>query len=145
MLPIEPSPDSPPSSDQSSTDAVSIDTSDLPEGHVLIVQDDRGRHRFVLEGEIYSIGRDHDCDIRLFSQFVSRHHATLIRVHHEDGSDSYRVVDGNLKGTLSSNGLLINGQKLQSYELENEEEIVFGPQVKAVYYRVRRDEVDASN
>ncbi len=142
MLPIEPSPDSPPSSDQSSTDAVSSDTSDFAEGHVLIVQDDRGRHRFVLDGELYSIGRDHDCDIRLYSQFVSRHHATLMRVEGEDGHDAYRIVDGNLKGKLSSNGLLINGQKHQSYELQNEEEIVFGPNVKAIYYRVRRDQVE---
>jgi len=140
MLPIEPTPESSPSSDQFSTDAVSSDTSDLPEGHVLIVQDDRGRHRFVLEGELYSIGRDHDCDIRLFSQFVSRHHATLMRIQDDDGHDAYRIIDGNLKGKLSSNGLLINGQKHQSYELQNEEEIVFGPYVKAVYYRVRRDQ-----
>lgn len=142
MLPIEPTPESSPSSDQSSTDAVSSDTSDFPEGHVLIVQDDRGRHRFVLDRELYSIGRDHDCDIRLFSQFVSRHHATLMRVEGEDGHDAYRIVDGNLKGKLSSNGLLINGQKHQSYELQNEEEIVFGPNVKAIYYRVRRDQVE---
>lgn len=144
MLPIEPSPDTPSSSDQSSTDTVSshISMSDLSEGHVLIVQDDRGRHRFVLDDEIYSIGRDHDCDIRLFSQFVSRHHATLMRVQDNEGHDIYRIVDGNLKGKVSSNGLLINGQKHQSYELQNEEEIVFGPQVKAVYYRVRQDQVE---
>ncbi|HBB31456.1 MAG TPA: phosphopeptide-binding protein [Cyanobacteria bacterium UBA8803] len=132
MLPLEPSPDY-----QPPINSVSDDASEPPEGHLLIVQDDRGRHRFVLEGDIYSIGRDRDCDIRLFSQFVSRHHATLVRIHQEDGTDSYRIVDGTLEGKLSSNGLLINGKKLHSYELQNEEEIIFGPQVRAIYYRIR--------
>lgn len=144
MLPVEPSPDSQAPLNLPPINSGAVDSSELSEGHVLIVQDERGRHRFVLDSEIYSIGRDRDCDIRLFSQFVSRHHATLVRVHHEDGTDSYRIVDGTLEGQLSANGLLINGQKHQSYELQNEEEIVFAPQVRAVYYKVRQDESDRS-
>ncbi|MBE9127671.1 MULTISPECIES: FHA domain-containing protein [unclassified Coleofasciculus] len=140
MLPIEPSSDSQIPANLPPNDSVGTEASQSPQGHVLIVQDDRGRHRFVLESEMYSIGREKDCDIRLYSLFVSRHHATLIRVHNEDGTDSYRIVDGNLKGQLSSNGLLINGHKHQSYELENEEEVVFAPGVKAIYYKVRQEE-----
>ncbi len=142
MLPVEPSPDSQSSANLPPNTSVGVDTPEPNDGHLLIVQDERGRHRFVLDSEVYSIGRDRDCDIRLFSQFVSRHHATLVRVHHEDGTDSYRIVDGTLEGQLSANGLLINGKKLQSYELQNEEEIVFGPQVRAVYYRVRQNNSD---
>lgn len=137
MLPIEPSPDeqSPPNEPPIK---VSNNSSELPEGHILIVKDDRGQRRVVLEEENYSIGRDPSCDIRLYSLFVSRHHATLVRIHQDDGTDSYRIVDGNLKGKPSSNGLLINGKKLQGYDLQNEEEIIFGPEVQAVYYRVYR-------
>jgi hypothetical protein len=54
---------------------------------------------------VYSIGRDPRCDIRLFSQFVSRRHATLVRLPREDGSSFYRIVDGDAKGKPSANGL----------------------------------------
>ena len=102
--------------------------------HLLIIEDDKGRKEFPLEEAVYSIGRDPKSDIRLFSQFVSRRHATLVRRHHEDGSPYYRIVDGNLKGKPSANGLLINGRKVPSHDLKNEDEIVFGPQVSAKYY-----------
>jgi pSer/pThr/pTyr-binding forkhead associated (FHA) protein len=139
MFPVEPSPE-----DQTQINIPPVssnlkeDPSEQPEGHLLIIQDDGGRRRLVLENETYSIGRDRDCDIRLYSQFVSRHHATLMRIVNEDGTDCYRIVDGTPEGQASANGLLINGRKLQSYDLQNEEEIVFGPQVRAIYYRMRR-------
>ena len=138
MPSVEPSPDYQPPSNLPPINSESEDSSEPSEGHILIVQDDQGRHRFVLTNEIYSIGRDPSCDIRLYSLFVSRQHATLVRILHEDGTDSYRIVDGTLEGKSSANGLLINGRKLQTYDLRNEEEIIFGPQVRAVYYRLAR-------
>lgn len=110
------------------------------EGHLLVVEDDEGRREFPLGGEMYSIGRATNSDIRLFSLFVSRRHATLVRRQREDGSHYYRIVDGNLKGKFSSNGLLINGRKLQAHDLENEDEVVFDPSVSAKYYRLKQDE-----
>lgn len=107
--------------------------------HLLIIEDDKGRREFILTSPIYSIGRDQKCDIRLISQFVSRRHATLVQLPNEDGSFYYRIVDGNLKGKPSANGLLINGRKLQAHDLHNEDEIVFGPQVRAIYYLLRQD------
>lgn len=107
------------------------------QNHLLIIEDDRGRKEFPLAELVYSIGRDPKCDIRLFSQFVSRRHATLVRRQHEDGSPYYRIVDGNLKGKPSANGLLINGKKLQAHDLEDEDEVVFGPQVSAKYYLLK--------
>lgn len=107
--------------------------------HLLIVEDDRGRKEVLLKAPVYSIGRDQQSDIRLASQFVSRRHATLVRLPRQDGSYYYRIVDGDAKGKGSSNGLLINGRKLAAHDLENEDEIVFGPQVRARYYQLRRD------
>lgn len=107
--------------------------------HLLIIEDDKGRREFPLEEAVYSVGRDPKADIRLSSQFVSRRHATLVRRHREDGSPYYRIVDGNLKGKPSANGLLINGRKLQAHDLEDEDEVVFGPQVTAKYYLLKRD------
>jgi len=109
--------------------------------HLLIIEDDKGRREFVLDGPVYSLGRDPKCDIRLISQFVSRRHATLVQLMNEDGTFSYRIVDGNLKGKPSANGLLINSRKLQAHDLKNEDEIVFGPQVRAIYYLLKRDAV----
>lgn len=109
--------------------------------HLLIIEDDKGRQEFILDGPVYSIGRDPKCDIRLVSQFVSRRHATLVQLPGEDGSHYYRIVDGNLKGKPSANGLMINGRKLQAQDLSNEDEVVFGPQVRAIYYLLQRDAV----
>lgn len=109
--------------------------------HLLIVEDNKGRREYTLDSPVYSIGRDAKCDIRLVSQFVSRRHATLVQLAHEDGSYYYRIVDGNLKGRPSANGLLINGRKLQAHDLVDEDKIVFGPQVYAVYYLLKRDAI----
>ncbi|BAY92991.1 MULTISPECIES: FHA domain-containing protein [unclassified Tolypothrix] len=124
------------SSDFSNDASMAAETN---ESHLLILEDDQGRKEFSLENPIYSIGRDRDCNIRLVSQFVSRRHATLVRLPRElDGhSYYYRIVDGDAKGKLSSNGLMINGRKMQSHDLRNEDEIVFGPQVRAIYYLLR--------
>ena len=115
--------------------------SKLNQNHLLIIEDDQGRKEFDLDSPVYSIGRDPRCDIRLFSQFVSRRHATLVRLPREDGSSYYRIVDGDSKGKPSANGLLINGRKIPAHDLKNEDEIVFGPQVRAIYYLLKRDSI----
>lgn len=106
---------------------------------ILIVEDRQGRRKVVLERSIYSVGRDASCDIRIASQFISRHHATLMQLPRDDGTFYYRLVDGDFKGKLSSNGMLINGRKLRAHDLANEDEIVFGPQARAIYYQLQRD------
>ncbi len=111
----------------------------LEHNHLLIVEDDKGRKEVALKAPVYSIGRDAQCDIRLVSHFVSRRHATLVRLPRQDGTHYYRIVDGDAKGKGSSNGLLINGRRMAAHDLENEDEIVFGPQVRAKYYQLKRD------
>ena len=106
---------------------------------ILIVEDSQGRREIVLDDAVYSMGRDAKCDIRLASQFMSRHHATLIQLPKDDDSHYYRIVDGYLKGKASTNGMLINGRKLRTHDLENGDEIVFGPQARAIYYQLMRD------
>jgi pSer/pThr/pTyr-binding forkhead associated (FHA) protein len=105
--------------------------------HLLIIRDDKGEHKLALDLERYVIGRDPSCDIRLVSQFVSRHHAVLVR--QPDESLGYRIVDGDRQGKHSANGLLINGRKLQSHILQSGDEIVFGPGVTASYRWLQRD------
>jgi pSer/pThr/pTyr-binding forkhead associated (FHA) protein len=124
------------SSDFSSDASMAAETN---ESHLLIIEDDQGRKEFLLENPVYSIGRDRECNIRLVSQFVSRRHATLVRLPREQNSQSYyyRIVDGDAKGKQSSNGLMINGRKMANHDLRNEDEIIFGPQVRAIYYLLR--------
>ncbi|MEA5574246.1 FHA domain-containing protein [Calothrix sp. UHCC 0171] len=112
---------------------------EISESHLLIVEDDRGRKEINLDRPVYSIGRDRECDIRLNSQFVSRRHATLVRLPRDESNHTYyyRIVDGDAKGKPSANGLMINGRKLPAQDLKNEDEIVFGPQVRAIYYLLK--------
>ncbi len=107
--------------------------------HLLIIEDDKGNRQLVLDKPVYSIGRDIDCDIRLASLFVSRRHATLVQVSNAEGNCSYRIVDGDLDGQRSANGLLVNDKRIQSHDLQNEDEVVFGPHVKFTYYCLSRD------
>lgn len=107
--------------------------------HRLIIEDSKGQEEYTLEESMYTIGRDPNCDIRLSSYFVSRHHATLVRFPDEEGGYYYRIVDGNLKGKLSANGLLINGRRLQTHDLTSQDKIIFGPQVQAFYYLLERE------
>ena len=100
-------------------------TSDAHQSHLLIIEDDKGRREYALDSPVYSIGRDPKCDIRLVSQFVSRRHATLVQLPNEDGSYYYRIVDGNL----------------QAHDLRDQDRVIFGPQVQATYYLLRRDAI----
>lgn len=114
-------------------------TSASRQTHKLIIEDSKGQEEYTLTEPVYSIGRDPNCDIRLSSYFVSRHHATLVRFPNQENGYYYRIVDGNLKGKLSANGLLINGRKLQSHDLQSQDKIIFGPQVQAIYYLLERE------
>ena len=102
------------------------------EEHVLILTDGKGHREILLKDETYSLGRGVQCDIVLQSQFVSRHHATLIR-RQTDDDNCYRIIDGNSEGKTSVNGLLINGKKVRFHDLKHGDKVVFGPQVEAVY------------
>ncbi len=107
--------------------------------HLLIIEDDKGRRQITLERPQYSIGRDQECDIRLVSLFVSRHHATLVQITDGNGQCGYRILDGTPTGQRSSNGILVNGRRLQSHELQDEDVVVFGPQVRFTYFLLKRD------
>ncbi len=107
--------------------------------HIIIVEDDKGRREFLLKKSIYSLGRAQQCDIRIRSLFVSRHHATLIRENDENGYVYYQIFDGDGKDKLSANGILINGRKVNGYKLKHGDKVVLGPQVFVVYQHCQRD------
>lgn len=100
---------------------------------LLAIEDDWGKREILLERDRYSIGRDPKSDICLHSQFVSRHHAFLVRINHANETVSYQITDGDLSGNPSTNGLMINGKKCRSIELQSEDTIVFGPKAQAIF------------
>jgi len=100
----------------------------------LVVEDRDGRRSQVLTSAKYFIGRDLANDICLNSQYASRYHAMLLRVPAEkEGEYYYRILDGDLEGRPSTNGLLINGQKISTHQLKSGDVISFGPDAKATY------------
>jgi pSer/pThr/pTyr-binding forkhead associated (FHA) protein len=112
--------------------------------HILVVEDDQGRREVTLEESSYSLGRDAKCKIRLLSQFVSRYHANIFRRTDSNGNQYYQIVDGDANGKPSVNGLMINGHKMDVRDLEDEDEVVFGPQVKVIYYLQKADTLSNS-
>ncbi|KKJ01474.1 FHA domain-containing protein [Prochlorothrix hollandica] len=108
------------------------------QSHLLIIEDDKGRREFILDGEAYSVGRDPRCAVRLVSQFVSRHHATIVKKTHPSGQTYYHIMDGDDRGKPSANGLLINGRKTSTHDLGHQDEVVLGPGVKVTYFYLDR-------
>ncbi len=106
----------------------------MTENPTLVVTDDSGTRKIYLIADKYTIGREADNTVRLNSDFVSRYHAILIKVHHENRPDSYRIIDGSVSGKLSKNGIVLNAvKKVSSYELQDGDIITFAPEVHILY------------
>lgn len=106
-----------------------------PNQHILLVEDDRGKRTINLEAATYSIGRDSTNSIVLHSKLVSRQHAILLRIAiPETTSYLFRLIDGNLQGYRSTNGLIVNGERCFSHDLKHGDVILFGKEVKTIYY-----------
>lgn len=103
--------------------------------HVLVVEDDNSRQTIVLEEAEYSIGRDPRNKIALSSKKISRFHATLLRrTDTRNKTFSYWLLDGDLQGNRSTNGIYINNKRCLVQELKHEDVIKFGYEVQASYY-----------
>jgi pSer/pThr/pTyr-binding forkhead associated (FHA) protein len=103
--------------------------------HVLVIEDTKGRRTVSLEAATYSLGRDTSNAIVLYSSFVSRQHAILLRLP-VPGPERYvfRIIDGNLQGKRSTNGILINDRRCYSHDLQHGDILVFSSDVTAGYY-----------
>ena len=104
--------------------------------HILVIEDQKARRIVALEQATYSVGRESSIDIVIYEQVVSRRHATIVRVRLSPRLDtySYRIIDGDLEGNRSTNGLLINGKLQQSHNLKHGDVVIFGPKAKVSYY-----------
>lgn len=106
--------------------------------HIVVIEDQKARRIIAIDEPTYSIGRESSNDIVIYDRVVSRHHATLVRIKSTPKSESYsyRIIDGDLEGNHSTNGLIINGQPAESHDLKHGDVILFGSESKASYYIV---------
>ena len=105
-----------------------------PLHHVITVEDPKGFRNFLLHNMTYSLGRGVENLIVLRSNLVSRQHAMLLTIASTEGSSYFfRIIDGNLNGTRSTNGILINGKRRLSHILCQGDEILFSKDTRVVY------------
>ncbi|MEL4897704.1 EAL domain-containing protein [Crocosphaera sp. Alani8] len=104
--------------------------------HILVIEDQKARRIVALEEASYSVGREASNDIVIYEQVVSRRHATIVRVRLTPRLDnySYRIIDGDLEGNRSTNGLLVNGKLKESHNLKHGDTVILGPKAKVSYY-----------
>lgn len=103
--------------------------------HILVIDAPNFRRTVSLEESQYSIGRHTDNSIVIFSQKLSRKHATIIRKNEvKDNSDAYCIVDGDLEGSRSKNGIFVNGRKCFKHELKHGDLINLSDDIRISYY-----------
>lgn len=78
------------------------------EYHLLHVEDSQGGRTYYLNAATLSIGRDSSNAIRIVDLLVSRNHAMLIRMPSQTSQYAYQLVDGDVNGRPSKNGVWIN-------------------------------------
>ena len=94
--------------------------------HVLVIEDPSFVKEIELDAATYSIGRHSSNDVVLSCQKTSRNHATLLRrTDVKTNQSSYWILDGDLQGNRSRNGIYINGKKGLVHELKSGDVVHF--------------------
>lgn len=105
-----------------------------PQKHQLIIQNQSKQRTIDLESATCSIGRDPNNLIVLDSPKISRHHATLLRITTSGSySHQFRIIDGDLNGKRSTNGIEVNGRSCFSHDLQDGDIITFYEGITATY------------
>ncbi|TVQ46883.1 MAG: EAL domain-containing protein [Gloeocapsa sp. DLM2.Bin57] len=109
--------------------------------HLLIIEEPEQNTEIYLENKVYTVGRHSQNDIVLYSQTVSRHHCTLLKVKYNqvEEQDVFWIIDGDLKGNRSTNGLIVNNKRCLSHELKNEDIITLANHVSLKYYQINHN------
>ncbi|ELR96887.1 EAL domain-containing protein [Gloeocapsa sp. PCC 73106] len=111
--------------------------------HILVIEDRKARRIVTLEDSTYSIGRDTKNDIVLYDNQVSRYHATLLRIiDYKTDQFLYRIIDGDLQGKRSTNGLIVNRKTCLSHELKHGDIVRFAGKAKAIYHVMSPNHTD---
>ena len=102
--------------------------------HILVIEDPSFTREIHLDAATYSLGRHSSNDIVLSCQKTSRNHATLLRrTDVKTNQCSYWILDGDLQGNRSRNGIYINGKKSLVHELKPGDLVQFSGDALARY------------
>ena len=103
--------------------------------HLLVIKDRQGKKVVPLTENLYSLGRSTDNSIVLNGSSVSRVHATIVKTTTPDNVlTPYQLIDGDLQGLKSTNGMTVNGTKCDRHNLQHGDFIELGNSVKLTYY-----------
>ncbi|MGK7875576.1 MAG: FHA domain-containing protein [Xenococcaceae cyanobacterium] len=112
--------------------------------HILVIEAPKYKRTVDLQATTYSVGRHRSNSIVILDQCVSRYHATLLCIKSPESNDySFSIIDGNLNGTRSKNGIFINGEKQLSKKIQHGDLIYFG-KIKAKYHITDNEVLDES-
>lgn len=102
--------------------------------HILVIEDPSFVREIELDAATYSIGRHSSNDIVLSCQKTSRNHATVLRrTDLKSNQCSYWILDGDLQGNRSRNGIYINGKKALVHELQSGDIVHFSADASVRY------------
>ncbi|MGL5032392.1 MAG: EAL domain-containing protein [Microcystaceae cyanobacterium] len=103
--------------------------------HILVLEDSIYRRTIILEEGQYSLGRHSSNGIQMNSKQASRRHATLLRkFNNKNRQEVFWIIDGDLDGHKSQNGVYVNGEKCLIRELKDGDLINFGCDINASYH-----------
>lgn len=114
--------------------------------HIINISYGGIRQRIILSNETYSIGRHSSNKIVIHHPTISRFHCTILPVKYKGNNQQslFWIIDGDLKGNRSSNGIFINGNKSLSHELNSKDCITIGGHEVEIVYEILYDiDVDA--
>lgn len=106
--------------------------------HIITITHQSKKQTIILNNEIYSIGRHSSNFIVINNSKISRYHCTILPVKYREREhqEVYWIIDGDLKGNRSSNGLFVNGNKCLSHELKIGDKIGIGGEDVILSYHV---------
>lgn len=103
--------------------------------HILVLEDSVYRRTIILDDSQYTLGRHSSNTIQMHSRQASRKHATLFRkLSSKTNQEVFWIIDGDLDGEKSQNGIYINGEKCLVRELKDGDLINFGCDINASYH-----------
>lgn len=106
--------------------------------HIIKIKYGDIQQSIILKNEIYSIGRHSSNNIVIHHPTVSRYHCSILPVKYKDKNQQelFWIIDGDLKGNRSANGLFVNGNKSLSHELKSGDKITIGGNEVEVTYLI---------
>ena len=117
------------------------DDKTIQERHVLLFNGSAPQ-LIALTADVYTVGRDPASDIMIEGDPISRQHAHLKQVTSEGSQTRYCLIDGNLRGKPSMNGVLVNEHRCDRHVLKNGDVIAFGGLVRAMYLTAQMGDAD---